>query len=452
MQCANCANTLGVNFLRCPQCGLKLRNRSDSSTGLATNRLEIARVSKPQQEGALAQPMTLPSINSPTALTLPNLPPPSRTLPLAILMLAILGLSAAGVFVANMVSSQVAASLDARFDRSWDRIVFAPHFVQTSWFKSRDLTAEAFAYEVVRADGSVLYRGSTPKATIKDQDLGHKEAITAKACIFVTPWYSSERTSHCATHSLVASGKRFVPMSVTVNYERGSSVDTPEIAFQQELQRSVFGNEDQWEQIKVIQEPVRLKVWVANAPSEFVQVKLSPSNTVQSVNLRQGDGFAAFEESYLRASGGATNVSLAFQFFTSTAADATAYPVKHVVLNGKSESERFAELQAMADRTARYMVTQYYASGRNHTANIESWKFDLRTRTYAAIFTISWNGLTLAKDKTFSIQGKFTARATGLESRFELTAESNFGMFVEMARSMRGGPSIRVGEVVTGVL
>jgi hypothetical protein len=106
----------------------------------------------------------------------------------------------------------------------------------------------------------------------------------------------------------------------------------------------------------------------------------------------------------------------------------------------------------MADRTARYMVSQYYAGGRNHTATIDSWRFDLRTRTYTAIFTISWNGLTLAKDKTFSIQGKFSARATGQESRFELTSESNFGIVVEFARAFRGGPSISVGNVVNGVL
>lgn len=453
MQCTNCGNALGVNFLRCPQCGLKLRDRSDSSSSdSAANSFEVARVSKPQQEVAIARPMALPAVQSPTALTLPNLPPPKRTLPLAILMLVILVMLAAGVFVANTVSRQVETSLEARFDGSWDRIVLVPHFVQTSWFKSRDLTAEDVAFEVVRADGGMLYKGGSPKATLKDQDLGNIEAITAKACIYVTPWYSSERTAHCATKSMVVSAKRFVPVSLTVNYEKGGSVDTPGIAFQQELQRSVFGHEDQWEQIRVIQEPVRLKVWVANAPSDSVQVKLNPSNTVQTVDLRQGDGFAAFEESYLRAASADTDVSLAFQFFTSTAADSTAYQIKHVVLNGKSESERFAELQTMADRTARYMVSQYYAGGRNHTATIESWKFDLRTRTYAAIFTISWNGLTLAKDKTFSIQGKFSAQATGLESRFELTAESNFGMFVEMARAFRGGPSISVGSVVTGVL
>ncbi len=189
--------------------------------------------------------------------------------------------------------------------------------------------------------------------------------------------------------------------------------------------------------------------WVVNSPNEFLQLNIKPSNTVQTVNLRDGEGFAAFEESYFRVAEQSQDVTLAFQFFTSTAIDAANYPTKFVVLNGKTNAERFAELQTMADRTARHMIENYYAGGRNHSASIESWQFNLRTKTFNAVFRINWNGKTT--NKPFAIKGNFYAKATGADSRFELVEESNFGVLVDLARSFRGGQSIQVGQVVTNL-
>jgi hypothetical protein len=442
MQCANCGNPLGVNFLRCPKCGAKQNSKADNGQNKMIPPLEAASAISNQHAVVLTPVAPQPT----TSLTLPPLPPSSRKFPLMLLAVLILAAATVAVLIGNLTSIAVQKSLAAKFDGSWDRIVLEPHFVQTSWFKSHDLRMDEVIYEVSRPDGTIFYSGSTSPIKINDKELGNKEVLTATACVYLTAWYSSEKTSHCATETLVSSEKRFAPLSLTVIYDKGGIPESPGIAFQQVLQRTVFTNQTEWEQIKLIEDPVRLKVWVANSPNEAVQLKLNPSNTVQVANLRQGEGFAAFEEVYFRAATQATDVTLAFQFFTSASPDAASYPIKHVVLKGKTEAERLAELQVMADKTARHMVEKYYGGGRNHSASIESWKFNLRDRNFHANFIINWSGT--ITNKPFSIKGNFFSKASGAESRFELLEESNFG---SLARAFRGGSSIKVGDVVIDV-
>ena len=252
--------------------------------------------------------------------------------------------------------------------------------------------------------------------------MGNKETLQGRACIQLSRWYTSGREFHCAVTTLTASEKQFKPVNMTVQYPRGGAVERPAIAFQHELRRVAFDQPGQWESLKVGTDPVLLQVWVKNRPAEIVQLVLAPSKTLQTVDLKNGDGFAAFQTAFSQAEETEADVQLAFRFYTSAAPNAAHYPEKSVTLFGKSDEERLVELQDIATRAARKLVTDRYTGGRNVSASILGWKFDRPNKRYVADVRMNWNGLFFATN-SYWVEGRLIAGEAGDSGSFELTAE-----------------------------
>lgn len=444
MQCTKCGTLLGINYLRCPSCGTKVAASSDTA-----KQVQLA-ATPPWTPQAAGHQLTVPPVAALAGagrVALPPLPRNTRKLRLAVLISVAFALAVAALAVGNILATEVRGTLNARFDGSWERAVLQPQFVESSWLSPRALEGDAVTYAITRADGTVLHSGASSVAKLIDADLGSQEPLLARACVYLTPWYSSERQSHCATTTLTASAKRFVPINMTVSYPRGGPVELPVIAFQQELQRSVFGQDDRWSQVRVVTDAVRLKIWVANSPDEAVQLNLPPSKTSQTVDLRSGDGFAAFLAAFQRAEAASPDVNVQFQFHTSTAPESASYPVKSVTLQGKSQDERLAELQSMALKAAWKLVGSYYGGGQNISAQVLRWTFDPRSRSYAALLRISWNGRNQASN-SYWIEGQLSSAESGEGSQFELTAEGDFTWWVRGV----AGLTLKVGNVVKDLL
>lgn len=455
MQCASCDSPLGVNYLRCPGCGAKVSARADASAGVSALVLSHEapaphhEMPTSHREVAVTRHEVL-AVPAPAALhvasgrvLLPPLPAASRG-PLIVLALALCAVCAATF--AGM-SGGVSGDASARFDGGWDRVVLQSRFVESNWFGEKPLAADATSYTISSADGTELYRGTGPVATIDDGALGNHETLRVSACTLRSSLLLRAAESVCANTELAASAKQFIPLNMLVSYPRGGRVDQPRVAFQQALQRAAFGQQDQWVQVRVIDAPVRLKVWVADAPNEAVQLRLAPSNALQMVDLSGGDGFAAFQAAVQRAEARTADVELQFQFHTSVAPDAAAYPARSVTLQGKRQEERFAEVQAMADRAARFMVGNHYGGGRRLEVEVQEWRFDTSTRIYGANLRISWLGRDNASN-AYWIQGKLAATESREKSQFELVSE---GYFSPLVRGW-AGISIKIGDVVRDVL
>lgn len=454
MRCANCGESLGVNFLRCPRCGTKVpvgaanSGRVDSSQGALEDRrserfsASTAAVVLEERRAPfeLAQPMDL--AHPPSLHTLPPVPRSPLLRGAAILALAAAVLTA-GAFA---LSGDVKGTVTAGFDGSWDRVSLTANFAMSSWVRERTLDATP-EFEISRSDGSVIYTGIGPVATVNDAGLGSGEVLQVKACAPFRAWYERAAQSVCATSVLKASSKRFAPITMMVSYPRGGAVELPRIAFQQALQREAFGQASDWVRLRATSDPVRLKVWVSAAPGDAVQLTITPANSMQPVDLTGGDGFASFQSAYRRAEANAADVVLQFEFHTSTAPDAAAYPVQSVTLRGKTQEERLREVQDMAERAARHIVSNHYGGGRRLHVEIQEWKFDPAGRVYGAFLKVSWSGRDDASN-SYWIQGRFAATETRDKSQFELVGESHFPVLVRMWANI----TIKVGDVVRDVL
>ena len=298
-------------------------------------------------------------------------------------MLAASAAAVAGL--AAVLSTGVQGQLTARHDGGWDRLQLQADFTEHSWLHRRMLTESGpTTVEVDGADGTRLYRGSSDRVSVDDAALGHQEPMALRVCRTLTPWYGGSARRHCASTTLAASPKRYVPLSRVVVYPRGGPAWQPAIGFQHELQRATFGQAEQWHRLRVLDGPVRLRVWVANAPERAVDLALKPSRTIQPVDLREGNGYAAFQGAVQQAQAAGPAVALQFRFHTGPGAESTAYPDQAVTLHGKSADERRGELQSLADRAARLLVGRHYGGGRDIRAELLSAQHDTDTRRYQA--------------------------------------------------------------------
>lgn len=440
MQCASCGAAVGPTYRRCPSCGLKFEGRQ----GL---------VSGPAFTGAVAGASTtadpvVAGTTSPPAVpvALPPLPT-ARTFPIAVSIAGAALLIAVALLIGNWLTSNVEVQLSARFDGGWNRVLMSPTVSESNWLRKSELRSGAFMYELLRGNGEVLHRGEAPVANVDDTGLANKEMLTAKVCVFVSHWYSSDRQSHCASTQVEASPKRTVPISASVSYPHGGAAERPMIAFQQELQRAVFGSADQWTTVKVLPDPVRLKVWVSTSPSDVVQLDVPSSKAVAPVDLRNGDGYAAFNAAVLKAQSAENDIKLNFQFHASNSVDAPPYPPIVVVLEGKTATERRAEVMSMASRAANRIVGDHYGGGRDVAAEVLDWGYDAPNRRYSALLRFVWSGREVASNK-YWIEGRMVADESGENSQFELTREGDFSPIVRAWVGIK----VKVGDVIKDVL
>jgi hypothetical protein len=439
MQCSKCGTVLGANFLLCPKCGTRA---SATSSNLGRPSLPVVSSVAPP----LPATLTTPVAHGP--IPLPPLPTRSPTLFRILLALVTALVVAALLVVMNQVLSEVRGTLETRFEGNWERIALKARFIEANWFGTNELNPKNTTFEIVRSSGASIYQGTEAIATISDTELGNEEIVQARACMTTTPWYSNQLKQHCATSPITTSAKRYASMAVEVNYPRGGAVELPTIAFQQEVQRVVFGQSEQWSRLRVLDDPVRLKVWIADSADQYVQLHVTPSRAYQTIDLREGDGYPSFAAAYQRAQSVSADVGLHFQFFTSTATDAAPYPPKQVILRGKSQEERLRELQALADRAGRHIVGKYYDGGSNITSQVMEWRFDSATRAFTSILRISWNGI-IVKSNSYWMQGNLTVSESGGDSKFEITRE---GGDFSAANRMFSKITARVGDVLRSVV
>lgn len=399
MNCANCHAPLGPTYLRCPSCGAKV---------------------------SAATPIVIepPPISATGVARGLVLPPRRRALPLTVLGVVLCLIFVMGLVLANNIMRQVYASVSARFDSDWDRLLIEPAFESRSFLGATPLAASGVTYEIRDSSGKILYQGANSRPKINEGALRSRERLLIKACLAIEKPFGTRTESHCATTELTGSEKRSVVLTQTIRLVDSSAPERLQYAFIRERQRRTYDGQGTWQSLLTNADPVILESWIGDDTARKVRVRVRPGGTLTNVDLRSGEGYSGFEAAFLEAEGRSPEVPVNARFILQEGSDSNAPPKISFLLRAKTSAERLGELRHYATRLARQVVEDGYMGGNNVRASVVNWRFDRRTHQYRADTQIEWQGKFMSTNH-YWIRGDVQIGEDGIGGRFELTSEGD---------------------------